>query len=492
MSTTSTPLQPAAKPWFQRIGIAVALVLTLGTMLGVKVATETILDTETIAVVIVTLIFFALLAFTAAYSRARGQKTEWLVFLVWWLLLISEEVFSYNTDIVTLAEGNFSNGAYAQAAIWLVASFGLAVIVARHPAYLRGLFVGDYKWVSWIAVISVLSCAYALNPKFSLAWALKLALGVVVLHVCSQQITEPEDLAAFLKVTILALTFLVVVPTLRSILVADPTGTYGSRELEQRFREGPTGISAVGGTLAVLCMTLYSSRNRKWPLWVAGLSLTLMIVAGGKAGIAVGIISGVLFFAMQKRVGAVFGFVGVISIILLGAVLFTPLGDYLQSYSASGEGATLSGRTALWAFVAPAIKQSPIIGHGFISSRFLGVLNPDMPWKAGHMHNGLVEAMYNNGIIGLTLILMIHGVIVRNLRRAMRARASAEVHTMAVGAMAVWINLFLNGMFNATFAGRPDAPYLTLIAMVIVSIKILQFAQDPSRSQWHFQPNRAV
>jgi len=493
MSSTGTNLQLPAKPWAQRIGIAAAVLLTLGTMLAVRAATEAILDTETIAVVIVTLIFLGLLAFTAGYSRARGDKTGWLIFLVWCLLLISEEVFSYNTDIVTLAEGNFSNGAYAQAAIWLVATFGLFMIVIKHPQYLRGLFSGDYKWVSWIAVVSVLSCAYALNPKFSLAWALKLALGAVILHVCARQITEVDDLAAFLKMTIIAMTFLIVMPTLRSLLVADPSGTYGTRELEQRFREGPTGLSAIAGTLAVMCMTLYSARNRKWPLWVAGLSLILMIVAGGKAGIIVGIVSGIMFYAMQKRVGAVIGYVAVISVILIGALLFTPLGDYLQSYQASGEGATLSGRTALWAFVTPAIKQSPIIGHGFISSRFLGVLNPDMPWKAGHMHNGLVEAMYNNGLIGLTLILLIHGVIVRNLRRAMRAAASAEIHTMAVGAMAVWINLFLNGMFNATFAGRPDAPYLILIATVIISIKILQFAQDPTRSHWHFEPHtRAV
>jgi hypothetical protein len=47
---------------------------------------------------------------------------------------------------------------------------------------------------------------------------------------------------------------------------------------------------------------------------------------------------------------------------------------------------------------------------------------------------------------------------------------------MAVGCLAAFVNLFINGMFNATFGGRPDAPYMMLIALVVVSIRLRQLS----------------
>jgi hypothetical protein len=33
-------------------------------------------------------------------------------------------------------------------------------------------------------------------------------------------------------------------------------------------------------------------------------------------------------------------------------------------------------------------------------------------------------------------------------------------------------------MFNATFGGRPDAPYMMLIGLVVVSIRLRQMSED--------------
>jgi O-antigen ligase len=93
------------------------------------------------------------------------------------------------------------------------------------------------------------------------------------------------------------------------------------------------------------------------------------------------------------------------------------------------------------------------------------------------MHNSLIEAMYNNGLIGLSLILMVQFVIVRNLWRTIRIAASPELRYMAVGCLAAFVNLFINGMANATFGGRPDGPYMMLIALVAISIHLLQLSK---------------
>jgi hypothetical protein len=478
MSSTPTQLAAPAKTRLRGTTVAVLAGVAVATMALLAVAGEFVTDANTATVVLAALVFFCLLAFAGAFGRASSQPAKWLIFVVWWGLLVSEEVFSYRSDIA--GGSGFASQAYAQGILWVVALLGLLIIVLKYPQALRGLFQGDYKWVSWLTVVSVLSCAYAPNPAFSLAWAFKLALVVVVVHICYQQISGMEELRDFLNITVCGFFILVLAPTLRSIFEADPLGEYGSGALEQRFREAPTAISGIAGLLAILCLMLYSPRKRRWPIWVGAVALIIMVVAGGKTGIIAGIFAGILFYGLQKRFKAVLIFAGVAAVMLVLALKFTPLADYMANYSQLEAGSSFTGRTGLWAFVLPFILQKPIIGYGFNASRFIAVVHPDTPFASTHMHNSLIEAMYNNGLIGLSLILMVQFVIVRNLWRTIRMAATPELRYMAVGCLAAFINLFINGMFNATFGGRPDAPYMMLIGLVVVSIRLRQLSTPDS------------
>ena len=469
-----TQLLVPVKSHFSLSTIAALAGVASGTMALLATTSKFVADSNTATVVLCALVFFGLLVFAAAYGRATSQPAKWLIFVVWWGLLVSEEVFSYRSDIASGA--GFASQAYDQAVLWFVALLGLLIIVLKYPQSLRGLFQGDYKWVSWITLVSGLSCAYAPNPTFSLAWAFKLILVVLVVHICSQQISGMDDLRDFLNVTVCGFVVLVLAPTLRSIFEADPLGEYGSGALEQRFREAPTAISGIAGLLAILCLMLYSPGRRRWPLWVGAVALIIMVAAGGKTGIIAGIFAGILFYGLQKRFKAVVIFTGVAAVMLALALKFTPLADYMANYSQLEVGSSFTGRTDLWEFVTPFILQKPIIGYGFNASRFIAVAHPDTPFASTHMHNSLIEAMYNNGIIGLSLILMMQFVIVRNLWRTIRNAASPELRYLGVGCLAAFINLFINGMFNATFGGRPDAPYMMLIGLVVISIRLRQLS----------------
>jgi O-antigen ligase len=487
MSLTPTQLSVPPKSRFRATTVAVLATVAFGTLFALTTASEFLADANTTTVILAALIFFALMVFAAAYGRASSQPAKWLVFVVWWGLLVSEEVFSYRSDIA--GGGSFATGAYDQAVLWIVALLGLLIILLKYPQSLTGLFHGDYKWVTWITLVSIASCAYSPNPAFSFAWAFKLALVVLVVHICSQQISGMDDLRDFLKITVCGFFILVLAPTLRSIFEPDPLGTYGSGALEQRFREAPTAISGIAGLLAILCLMLYSPGKRRWPLWIGGIALIIMVVAGGKTGIIAGIFAGILFYGLQKRFKAVLIFAAVAAIMLTLALKYTPLADYMANYSELQAGATLTGRTDLWSFVTPYILEKPIIGYGFNASRFVAVAHPDTPFASPHMHNSLIEALYNNGIIGLFLILMVQFVIVRNLWRTIGVAATPELRYLAVGCLAAFVNLFINGMFNATFGGRPDASYMTLIALVVVSMRLVQlskpgpaFAASESRS----------
>ena len=332
MNSAQTELQIPAKSAPSRGTVALIAALALGTVLLFASAGGILAERNTATIILSALVFFGMLVFAVGYGRAHQQPAKWLIFIVWWGLLVSEEVFSYRSDIATVSGANFASEAYDQAVLWVIALIALMVLVLKYPQSLRGLFQGDYKWVSWLTLVSVLSCAYSPNPAFSLAWAFKLTLVVLVVHICSQQISELDDLRSFINVTIWAFVFLTVLPTLRSIFVPDPTGEYGSGALEQRFREAPTGISGIAGLLAILCLMIYSKGKPKWALWVGGGSLVIMVIAGGKTGIGAGIISGVLFFGLQKRFKAVLGFVAATAIILALALKFTSLSEYASTY----------------------------------------------------------------------------------------------------------------------------------------------------------------
>src|SRR5208283_2366280 len=346
MSSTPTQLSAPSKSRLRGTTIAVLAAVAFGTLFVITTASEFLADANTTTVILAALIFFALLVFAAAYGRASSQPAKWLIFVVWWGLLVSEEVFSYRSDIA--GGSSFATGAYDQAVLWIVALLGLLIILLKYPQSLGGLFQGDYKWVTWITLVSVVSCAYSPNPAFSFAWAFKLALVVLVVHICHQQISGMDDLRDFLNITVCGFFILVLAPTLRSVFEKDPLGEYGSGALEQRFREAPTEISAIAGLLAILCLMLYAPGRRRWPIWVGAVALIIMVVAGGKAGIIAGIVAGILFYALQGRFKAVLTFVTVAGILIALALKFTPLADYMANYSQLGEGSSFTGRTDLW------------------------------------------------------------------------------------------------------------------------------------------------
>jgi len=164
---------------------------------------------EMITVIGVAALFFVLLGFCAARSRALSERPKWFIFTVWGLLLASEEIFSYINDATSTYESQFAFAAYAQAAIWMLAAVALLIFLLGNPGSLKGLFSGPYKWASSFALVALLSVAYAPQLAFSLAWAFKLCLIVVILQAISKQLLDLDDITAFFVASIVAYIFLV-------------------------------------------------------------------------------------------------------------------------------------------------------------------------------------------------------------------------------------------------------------------------------------------
>ena len=76
------------------------------------------------------------------------------------------------------------------------------------------------------------------------------------------------------------------------------------------------------------------------------------------------------------------------------------------------------------------------------------------------MHNAFLDVLYNNGLLGLALILAMHATIVILLLRVSRATRSrpdqVALNGIAVVGLAIYVNLLINAFFNAIIGGRPS------------------------------------
>jgi len=434
---------------------------------------------QAISIMAVGIGVFALLGLVLSISGAERNRN--LVFALWWILLTSESFFSYMTE--DAEGGQVTTGAYSEVMVWVFIFFAFFLYSMKNPQYLHKIFSGSYKWVAWFGVVCFLSCAYAEQPFFSLGWIVKLFLVIVLLAACNHEIKTSADLRTFLRVSQWAFAFLLFVPLLR--LIADPSVLATGRLYD--VGTAPTMLAADAGILVLLSLALSQPGRRVWPLIFAAFGMLVMILAAGKAGIVACVFSGLIFFVWQGKFKSAIWFL--LGLLVAGAalmVLSPGLASYITSYLGTDQAGTVTGRTDVWSAGWQLIKQHMFLGRGYMSSRFLAY-KINVVWQPGHLHNGFLEVWYNNGLIGLFVLVMMHGVIIRNLILVMR-KVSLP---LAAGCFAVYLNILINGMVSRAFGSRPDATFTMLFALVFVSERLLQEVsqtQDKPVSGWGLVP----
>jgi len=425
---------------------------------------------QAISIMVVGVIFFLLMWFVMSSASSVELRSRNLVFALWWVLLGSEEVFSYVTE--DAEAGQVSTGAYSEAMMWVFVIFIFLLYTYRNSEYLRTLFGGPYKWVSWFGVMCFLSCAYAEKPGFSLAWIIKLFLAILLLAACNYEIKNREDLRVFLTVSQWGFAFLVFLPIVR--LLGNPEAIATGRLFD--VGTAPTMLSVDAGLLVLFSLTLAQPGKNVSRNIFMFFGLIVMLLAAGKTGILGCIFGSVVFFMLQGKFKAAARFLLILLVVGGATLAFTPLGSYLKYYIGSGQAGTVTGRADVWVAGWQLIKAKILLGRGFMSSRFLAY-KINVSWQPGHLHNGFLEVMYNNGLIGLGVMLMLQGWIVRNLVSVMRAvDHDHPLHQLAVGCFAVYLDILINGLVSRTFGSRPDATFMVLFSLVFVSDRLLAAA----------------
>jgi O-antigen ligase len=447
-----------------------------------------LLSWQAVVVVIGLTAVLVSLWFVLSSSREREMWTEKTLLLTWWLLLVSEEVFDpfvlpkFGVEAAENAfAGRFTIAAYGELALWVLAGLISLLCVWRRWEYVQGLWTKPYRWVVLFGLLCLGSALYTPKPLFALAWALKL----LVVMASASSLRSSQRIASFFRSTLWG--FLVLSAAPLAVALINPT--YG--EDGRLANIAPDGLSATAGTLLLLSLMLYSITRKRWFLVTSVVGLAVMTFAGGKTAIVAGILCGLLYFVLQGRLSSAVTLTAAVAAIGAFILAFTPLASHFSWYFSSGQLGTISGRANLWRTVAPAIWQRPLVGHGYLASRFVALQIENVPFGAPHMHNGFLEVMYNQGLIGLILIVIIHLAIVRNLFKAFRLRnTSGGMHLFAIGSIVLYLNLLINGMFNASFGGRAEAPFMLLLALVVISDRLVKIPEErvPGRVRMTVNP----
>ncbi|GAA2422072.1 hypothetical protein GCM10010191_37170 [Actinomadura vinacea] len=150
-------------------------------------------------------------------------------------------------------------------------------------------------------------------------------------------------------------------------------------------------------------------RHRLWhPLaYLAALAvLAGALVATGTRGAAAGCAVGLLVLLATSR-----GPKGRVDVAVLGVAVATvatlAFSDKIMAFVARGETAeklaSLNSRTELWTLAMQAYREQPIFGHGLGASR--GLFLDDIGLGGGH--NAFINAMVDNGTVGLAIFVVL-------------------------------------------------------------------------------------
>ncbi len=478
MATTNLPISTSTKTssWLRTALWLAGMATVFIVFAQLATGSELLWNDSTLLVsaAILSVSLFAVLSRVRARSIDARKTFLMSAMTLLWFVLISEQIFVHHYNSASNAfAGSFGIEAFQEVAAWLLAGLVLLLMTFTRPQYLREMFSGSFKWISLFALLAVASVPLSPSPRYSLAWAFKLVLVVFLLRACASSMEGKEDLISFLYSLLAGFFALILLRFATTFAGPDPIFQGG------RLNEiaSPTSLSLMAGLLLLVSMTLFAIRKRGWLLIMAGLGMLVMLVAGGKAGILAGVFSALLFFVLQKRIRYALGLL--VIFLVVGGVLLatTPLAKYFEDYNRSNEASTITGRTDLWTTIWPAIQEKPILGHGYVASRFLSFDVNVVGWEPPHTHNSFIESLYNNGIPGLVLVVIMNIIIIRNLLVALKNQADRQAFFLAVGGFSIYVSLLINGMFKVSFGGTPDNSFIMFLALFVISIKLQEMAR---------------
>jgi O-antigen ligase len=221
--------------------------------------------------------------------------------------------------------------------------------------------------------------------------------------------------------------------------------------------------NSIGNTCAfAILFSQYLMRGKcgKWGLATLFLVLTL-VRSLSKTTLAAFAVSEVFLVIQDRSMSRKSKTALTAAAILVVLVFWGLLEAYYNFYTSTGNQAeTLTGRTAIWAYVFNHALEEPWLGHGFDS--MWGVIPLFGTFEARHAENEVLEQFYSYGLAGVLILAGVYGSLYRSIRR----RASSEVKLILIS---IVLFVIVRGLAEA----EPFDLLLPLWSVALISMLVL-------------------
>jgi exopolysaccharide production protein ExoQ len=151
---------------------------------------------------------------------------------------------------------------------------------------------------------------------------------------------------------------------------------------------------------------------------------------------------------------------------------------YYDIYTTAGNQAeTLTGRTAIWAYVLDAATEHPWIGHGFDSMwKVIPPFGSDQ-FEARHAENEVLQQFYAYGAAGIVMLCGLYGSLYWRIRKASRGSTKLIFYS-------ILLFIVVRGLAEA----EPFDLLLPLWAIVLISM-LVEYGDAPDEETTVVSPS---
>jgi hypothetical protein len=330
--------------------------------------------------------------------------------------------FSFRIILVLFAVRVLGADPRTGAAINLGAGFGLLLLVCfQSLGFPRRTFVSmlrppALRWV--FAFLALSGCSLLWSESASLTtsfayWCGMVAdVAAVVLLLRSGSI--PEVSAAILRGFVISTCCLALIAW---IMPTDPTDLrLGDEEF---FNTNQIGNACALAILLAQCLT--RCKQGRWGWAVLFLAVTVLRSLS-KATLVAFLVSETFLLIRDTSITRKTGLRAAAAALAVVLAFWGLFEAYYDIYTTTGNQAeTLTGRTAIWAYVADGVIERPWIGHGFDSMwKVIPAFGPDR-FEARHAENEWLQQLYTYGAAGVVLLAGIYGSLFLQMRGLARS-----------------------------------------------------------------------
>src|SRR6185437_12305616 len=169
----------------------------LGSFVLLALLPASLLSISNVIALVVATLFAVACIVCFRYFASNVDSAFPLVIFCWWCLIVSEQVFVRKGLSELDLSGHFSASAYSEFVLWVVICCAVLAVILKHG--IRRSAIRPMKWPLLFALLAVGSCLLSPTPAFSLAWAFKLVVSVLILLVCAGTIAERQRQKTFFR-----------------------------------------------------------------------------------------------------------------------------------------------------------------------------------------------------------------------------------------------------------------------------------------------------